>query len=237
MKTATEIFASVRTRIDDPSRGTDAADSRVTNTQLRQFLNEALRRSARNSECLRAVHELDVTGGTQDYTLSGLTNDIIRVHMVDFSFDDSTRVHHLEYRDLSTGESVWGNQRETAQSTPMFFWSWFNPPTLKISFYPTPSADGTADIYYYRLPTEIAENGDDDGDAIDFLAGWDDLIETFVIMRALQKDRRSAEALDEKREYDDGMQALIVASTRHTDAPTQITPRLNTGLVPFTSRY
>lgn len=212
-KTMTEALAELRDDIDEQTA------HHWLDPQLIRYMNDGIRKVATLSECLRATTTKAIVAETGEYTMSGLTNDIIRFHAAFFTRTGDTTEYPLTYRDLLNGVNDWGSERTRHLGTPQYFYTWDAPPTLKVNLYPIPSDDGTLTLWYYRLPAQYNTNGSGNSAAIDLPAGWESCAVYYAKYRAYKFDGQMEQAQMELAEFQDTLKALSAAATRFTDQP------------------
>ncbi|GIV04099.1 MAG: hypothetical protein KatS3mg015_2929 [Fimbriimonadales bacterium] len=206
-RTQATYLTSIRERLDEST-------ARFwTDVELRRWINEAARDIARRSETIQEVDTVSITAGTQEYTLA---SDLLRVHRVEFSPSSDNNVYPLEYVDYTNLDSIWFTNKTIDRGTPRLFTLWGFVPNLKIIFYPTPDRAGTASVYGYRLPAELATDGSQSASNVEVPEGWEDLVVEYVLYQALLKDGnpewQAAKAL-----YDEKLDAMMQLTRRWTD--------------------
>lgn len=214
--TLTEALAEARDDLDEQTA------VHWLDAQLIRYANDGLKRVARMSECLRESVTKAIVAGTYEYTMSTMTHDIIRFHAANFVRTGDTYEYWLKYKDMLQGVQDWGGGRRQVQGTPTRFFTWSQPPTLKINLYPVPAEDGTLTLYYYRLPAFYNTNGSGNSAPIDLPSGWESLVTTWIKYRAFKFDGQMEQARMELEEFNDTLTALSVAATRFTDQPGQL---------------
>lgn len=179
-QTQSNLLQMVRDRLDEQT------ESSWLDTELRRWINQGAREVARRTETLQTTSTIAMSSGVQQYTAP---TDVIRIYRVEY-LDTSSIVYPLEYRDFNTMDGVWWSSQLTASGRPMLWTAWGFPPTLKIILYPTPDTSATnIKVYYYKLPTVIAEDGSNPNTTLDIPNGWEDLLVDYVEYNALRKDR------------------------------------------------
>lgn len=209
MATLLELRTKARRRLDElTARFWADAD-------LDDWINEGARDLARRAEVLQTTDTITAIAGQQQYALP---TDVLRVHRVEWSrqgtFDSTAQITALEYRPFNTMDSVWWSSQMTTTGDPYWYTMWGYPPTLNLILYPVPDetvAQGLK-VYYYRSPATATA----DGDTVEVLGGWDDLIVDYCEYSALRKDAdprwQEAKALFEAK-----VQNLIETSRHWTD--------------------
>lgn len=180
---------------------------------LNVWINEGARDIARRAEVLMATSTINTVANTQQYALPSTT---LRVYRVEWSRDGATgtSVVPLEYRDFNSMDGVWWSAQKTSKGDPSCYTMWGFPPSLNLVLYPTPDVSVTAgiNIYYYRLPTAAAA----DGDTVEVPEGWSDLILDYAEYSAWRKDGNPAWQ-ESKGLYEQKLLTLIDHSRRWTD--------------------
>lgn len=206
--TQSALLADVRSRLDE------ATANQWTDTEIRRWINQAATEVARRTETLQATQTISMVAGQQQYTAPV---DAIRIYRIEYLGANSS-VSVLEYRDYNNADSVWWSSQLTNQSDPKIWTAWGFPPSLKLVLYPLPpSSSYSIKVFYYRLPTKLAESTTADANtAIDIPDGWQDLIVDYAEYCALRKDRdpRWQEA---KSLFDQGVQNMMDLTRRWTD--------------------
>lgn len=187
----------------------EATESQWDDDMLTRWINDGSTDIARKAEVLQDSYDVDTTADVSDYTL---TSDVLRVHRVEFFYDsDTDRKLILEYRDLQNMDSVWYTN-QAREGDPYYYTLWGFPPSLTIKLFPVPSANGTARVYYYRVPTKRYGTTD----TVELPEGYADLLVHYAEYRALRRDRdprwQEAKAL-----YDEGLANMIELTRRWTD--------------------
>lgn len=208
---------SIRSRLNEPTA------VYWDDQDLRRWVNEILKDMARRTECLRGTYSQAAVVGTTSYTPAfTATTNMFRLYRVEFIPTGQTDVYPLEYRDPNACDEIWGLWQQQTQGIPSIWTSWGSPPNLTLQVFPGPSVAGNLKLWYYRLPTFLAIDGSDDGEDLDLVEGWDDILYDGVEYKALRRDsdQRWTEA---KQEYEEHLQAMSEATTRFTDAAGMVT--------------
>lgn len=186
----------------------EATESQWDDNMLTRWINDGAGDIARRAEVLQDREDVDITDGVAEYTLP---SDVLRIHRVEFYFDGETLKYPLEYRDFQNMDSMWG-MNQTTEGTPSLYTLWGFPPALKLVLYPVPSANGTAKVFYYRLPVPRVSSPQ----TVEVPEGYHDLIVHYAEYRALRRDRdpRWQEA---KSLYDEGLFHMIELTRRWSD--------------------
>jgi len=188
--------------------------------ELLRWVNEAQRDIARRAEYLQDNQDIAVSDGDGEYTLP---SNLLRLTRVEFVPTGQTQVYTLEFVDFSSVDEYYGLNK-TSEGYPDIFTVWGFPPSAKIQLYPVPSVAGTLTVYYYRTPTDIADN---DTATLEIPDGWVDLVIIYVESLARRKDRdpmwqevradyesKLAEMMDLTRRYSDQAGSLVASSGR-----------------------
>lgn len=168
-----------------------------TDAQLNVWINEGMRDLARRTETIQTFGTTITTvAGTAEYVVPA---DVLRVHRVEFVPTGATQIYPVQLTTYDELDQVWGIYPNTVQGYPVYAALWGFPPTLKLRLYPVPSQAGTINLFYYRLPAAVSA----DGDTLEVLAGYEDLIALYCEYVARRKDRdptwQEAKALYEER--------------------------------------
>lgn len=193
-KTQADLLTDIRSRLDSPDEG------QFQDTEIRRWMNQAVKDVARRTETLETTATIVLTVGVQQYTAPA---DVIRIYRVEF-IDASSNPTVLEYRDFNNMDSVWWSNQLTSQSRPVLWTAWGFPPALKLILYPLPDSSSTfIKVYYYKSPTELAIDGSTPTTTLDIPNGWEELIVDYCEYMALRKDRdprwQEAKALYEEK--------------------------------------
>ncbi len=209
MTTLLEIRTKVRRRLDE------AAARFWEDDDLDDWINEGTRDLARRAEVLQTTSTINSVVDQQQYALP---TNVLRVHRVEWSrtgtFDSTSQITALEFRPFNSMDSVWWSAQTSTTGDPYWYTMWGYPPALNLILYPVPdvSVSSGIKVYYYRSPTAATA----DGDTVDVLGGWDDLIVDYCEFSALRKDAdprwQEAKALFEEK-----TQHLIETSRHWTD--------------------
>lgn len=187
---------------------------------LREWLNEAARDIARKTECLQERTAIAGIIGTSEYTVPSTA---IRVFRVEFT-PTSERTRSLNYVDVKSMDGFGWEQRDRSQSYPDVFTVWGSGRTLKLIVFPAPSGAGSFTVWYYRLPTDLAEETNDDGaEHLELPQGWDDLALDYLEYRALRKDR-DPRWTESKQLYDENLSQMYDNTRRWVEEAGMISP-------------
>lgn len=209
----------------------EATARQWSDTQLRRWINAAVRDIARVAEIYETTATFLLTAAVQTYDLSVISPAITRIHRVEFVPTGSTQVYPLEYEDYSNLDHIWGTGKTTSQARPSVWTAWGFSPAINFLVYPTPSIGGDCTLYYYAIPDKLDEDTTADANAeLALPEGWDDVITVFAEYHALRRDRdqRWQEA---KQLYDERLNHLMNVSNRHSDQAGRLVPTGN-GSVP-----
>lgn len=176
--TPTEIIAQVRNRLDEPT------PAQWSDSQLRGWINEAMRDAARHTRHLRGTLTIDVLANAQQITLPDTVIEVERAYWL-----GDQREIPLEGISRHQADNQWGEWQNSHVGTPCAFSLWGTPPSLTARLYPIPQSAGQLSILTRRMPASIDTSGNNDGTAIDWPPAWSDLIVDYVEMAALRKDR------------------------------------------------
>lgn len=203
-----ELIADVRSRLDE------AATGQWTDEEIRRWINQGATELARRTETLQATATISMVNGQQQYTAPV---DTLRIYRVEY-LGPNSEVTVLEYRDYNNTDSVTWSSQLTATGQPFLWTAWGFPPYLRLVLYPLPDSSTTSiRVFYYRLPTKLAEGTNADANTIvDIPDGWQDLIVDYAEYNALRKDRdpRWQEA---KGLFEQGVQNMFDLTRRWTD--------------------
>jgi hypothetical protein len=191
--------ANVRSLIDETN------SQFWTNLELDNWINEGCYDAARRGEWKRAKASIVVTANTQTYTAPV---DVYRIYRIEFVPTASDVTYTLEFRGYMEMDQVWGINQQWPASYPLYYTLWKVPPAMNIIVYPVPAQAGNFFVYYYQTVTTALV----DGDAIDMLQGWEDMIYDFAAYRALRKDA-DPRWKEFKDTYEDKM-TMFITSTR-----------------------
>lgn len=178
--TVNQVITAVRDRLDEATAG------QWTDTQLKRWLNEALRDLARKTKHIKDTTTFATVAGQAEYTAA---SNIIEIEHAFYAPGDG-RQCGLIPRAFEGMNNIWGAQQNQAGGDPAMFTTWGVPPLLKVRLYPVPPTSAkTVTLYVTRLCTVITENETLDNAVIDFPEAWVDLTKDFVEYCALRKDR------------------------------------------------
>lgn len=213
MTTLTTFLTRVREQLDEPI-------ARFwTDANLTTWINDALKDIARKTESIQSYNtSVSAVVGTNKYSFP---TDLIRVHRIEFVPTGSTITYTLEPKTQDEMDRVWGGF-QSSSGYPQYYMIWGYPggsSTMEHKFqvYPVPSATGTFNLYYYRIPTDLTSGSD----VAQIPNGWDDLVVYYVCYRALQK-RMSPNWQEYKLQYDEQVMYMIDATRSWHDQNSSI---------------
>jgi hypothetical protein len=214
LTTQTQFLRRARVRLNELTA------RQFQDQDLREWLNEAARDIARKTECLQERTAIAGVVGTAEYTLPATA---IRVFRVEFT-PTSERTRALEYVDVKNMDGFGWEQRDRTQSYPSVFTVWGSGSTLKLIAFPSPGTAGSFTIWYYRLPTDLAEETNEDGgEDLELPQGWDDIVLDYVEYRALRKDR-DQRWTESKALYDENLSTMYDNTRRWVESSGVISP-------------
>lgn len=180
MPTVTQLLAEIRGNLDEP------VEAQFSNTNLRTWINEAMRDLSRETRQLQSTATVSLTANVSEYTLAA---DILSVELAWYD-DTNGRVLPLTPRHYEGMDQVWGQWQNTRFGEPTYYTIWGYSPAMKIKLYPTPTISShVLRMNTTKLATAIALDGSGDGGSIDFPTAWYDAINDYVEYRAKRKDR------------------------------------------------
>jgi hypothetical protein len=170
--------------------------------ELDNWINEGLRDVARRTETL-----LDFNTSTQilpNQAKTPVPRDVIRIHRVEFCPIGASQVYPVNPSTYQEMDQYWGVFPMQQRSYPYYYVLWGFPPSLTMQLYPVPSQAGNLNIYYYRLPKALVN----DGDVAEIPEGWHDLVVLYCEVIAKRKDRDSSWS-DAKDMYESSVSEMI----------------------------
>lgn len=179
MATVTQIIADVRDALDEQ---TAAA---WTNTQLKRWINAAMRDIAVVAKPFETSADVVVSAGTSEYTV-GAT--IIQIDRCYFLPTGSTQAIPLRATHWEKMDEIWGSWQNFTAGDPITFSTFGYSPALKVKLYPVPSRAGTLRVFHRAAPAAIAEDETVDGSTLGVPDYWREAIVYYVEMRARRKD-------------------------------------------------
>jgi hypothetical protein len=178
--TVNNIVTAVRDRLDEATAG------QWTNTQIKRWLNEALRDLARKTKHIKSTTTFTTTAGVAEYTAA---TNIIEIEHAYYAPGDGRQIPLIP-RAWDGMNNIWGQQQNQSGGDPMMWTTWGVPPALKVRLYPVPSESSkTVTLYVTRLATAVTEDESSDTTTVDFPEAWVDLTKDFIEYCALRKDR------------------------------------------------
>lgn len=167
-------FSSLYGRLLDQELGTDDSTVLFLTARRQAAVNDGIREFADLTECLVKQSTITVTGGTQEYALSTLT-DFLRVakQNVEFQYvDASSNLTVLAGDDLPRRDIEWLNRYEpgwressvtsSVQQLPTFHYVRTNGSTLMLGLVPTPctgsSASASVVFPYVQYPALLTSD-------------------------------------------------------------------------------
>jgi hypothetical protein len=198
-------------------------------SDLRRWINDAAADIARKAEMLQSLVDIPITAITPEYTLPV---DALRVYRVEYTRLTDPQVYPLEFRPFNAMDSIWWTQKDITQHTPYYYTMWGFTPSITLRLFPVPSDNGSAKVFYYRLPAKLATSTTADQNTnVDLPNGWEDLIVHYVEYRALRKDGDSRWQ-EAKGLYDENLDNMITLTRFYSDQQNMIVPASGTGWVP-----
>lgn len=244
-QTLQDVISRVRSEIDE------SAARMFTDTELTNWINDALRDVARRAENLITVDSTvqipafvpsSFAPGPPQYPLnlgtgeavtgfgsSGPT-DVLRLDRVEFvPSNQNNQIYRIEPSTQNEMDQIWGTYQQNSSSYPRWYVLNGYPGgsgrnLFTIQLYPVPSQSGTLNIYYYRLPTRISDpiaNPASYLTTIDVVEGWDDLAVTYALYKSLQK-QRDPEWQARKQEYEANLAQMIDTTRKFHDQQSYI---------------
>lgn len=206
MATLGELVRDLKARLDE--RGSSRA---FENDDLRRWIYEGARDVARRAEILQDTATIAVSAGTNEYSVPTDTVRIYRVVWVPTG-GQQYPLEHQEFNSMDSAGWTWTN----AEGYPAVFTLWGYPPNLKIVLYPTPSVTGSLNLWYYRFPAALDDDGSDDQETVDVPNGWEDLVTIYAEAIALRKDS-DQRWMESKQMYEATLAEMIDRTRRWTD--------------------
>lgn len=200
--TLATALAAVRVRLDEVDGAGATTNVAWKDSELRAWINEGCRDITRKTHCLFDRTTIAVVASTAEYT--GPT-DALAVDIVNYTPTGGQK-HQLDYAHITNAN---GLQYFTGTAYMPQVWTLRGmPPTLKIVLYPTPSTNGTLEVFYTRLAAALSTTGSADSSNIEVPEGWEDLVYAYAEARARRKDRDQSWQ-EAQQEYDQNLQALM----------------------------
>lgn len=237
--TLQDAIRRVRALIDEPAVPTLAnsipatipVPRQFTDTELTDWLNDGLRDVSRRAEDLLTFDQTINVPAFVPTTVSQvpkytLLPDTIRLHRVEFvPVNQVNQIYRLEASTYNEMDQIWGTYQQNSSSYPRWYVLWGVPGqttgrnSFQIQLYPCPSQAGTLNVYYYRMPTRIADPVADPSQylvTLDIVEGWDDMVVDYAVCRAMQK-QRNPEWKDRKEEYEQKVADMIDVTRKFHD--------------------
>ena len=142
MATVSTLIETLKEFVDESTTG-----SYPTNNEIIQWFCDGEQIIAEETECLKEYTSSSVD--VSESTVISLPSDWIRGKQVMWG-----RTNHLEYVEID--DLLESAYDITTTGTPNYWYVWDD----QIQFYPVPSADGTAYLYYIKAPTAMTTTGD-----------------------------------------------------------------------------
>lgn len=219
MATQAAVLTEIRNRL------AEVTASFFTDAMLRAWINEGANDLVRRTETLQTRTVIDVDSGTREYTAP---TDVIRINRVEWYADNETQKYALEYRDWQNMDAIWYTQQAVTTARPVYWTAWGFPPSLKIVLYPVPYTDGNIEVFYYRLPTQLATDGSAAGSTVEVPQGWENCVADYAEYMALRRDR-DQRWQESKGLYEEHVAELFDLSRRWTDQAGQVVPSMPMG--------
>ncbi len=207
--TVFDVIKQIRSLIDEPSPAL-ASDSDII-----AWINEAQRDIARTAECLEATADLAVTSLQQTITAP---DDTIRIHDVTYQPTGQTQIYPLRFQTRQQANLIWGTYPSMSSAYPNFYTLWgVSPAAITIQLYPVPSLAGTLNVYYYRMPVDIATFTGN----LDIPLGWEDAVVNYCAYIYSMKSK-DPKWTDFYKLYTNKLQQLINRTQQYSDAALSI---------------
>jgi hypothetical protein len=146
------------------------------------FINESVRDIARRTMTLQSAATVSMSANTNQALLPVDTIRVFQVLAYPVSIasgNEPVQLQPADYRQAMAGYGV------TGTGTPRVFSTWGFPPSLYMYLFPKLDSAYELSISYYRLPADRST----DGQTLDLVAGWEDLMLDGAEYRALRRDR------------------------------------------------
>lgn len=217
--TQSAAVEAVRERLDEP------IPSFYTDTQIRRWLNDAVREIARRAEWKRAYKDYAVDVSSEDQVVA-LDTNVLRVYRVEWRPTAQSAVYRLEYRDINAMDVIWGVYQEWSGQPGWYTMINANPLSILIS--PAATQDGHLRVFYYDMPTDLTTNAVTSAStALTVPTGWEDLAVEFATAMGHRKARDVQSYQMAMEAFTSRLQALIECSVRYSDEAASITPDWN----------
>lgn len=195
MATYAELLTEIRDIIGEPTA------AQWTDPMLRRWINEGGRDLARVTRHVKRFTETAIVSNTPTINLD---DDIIAVEVATWFYDNATISNelipvHVEEWSTATNGLVY------QQGHPTHFTVMGSQPDAVLWFFPIPDGDSWLRMHCAVLPTQIADDGTDDANTIDFPLAWYDALGDYCEFKALRRDRdprwqEAYQAYTEKRD-------------------------------------
>lgn len=252
MITLSDAIYRSRSRLNEPAYPTypnsypNSPPARFyTDTEITEWVNDALRDIARRAEDLHTYDtSITIPAYTQNPNLPPPTyplnlgtqtttqvSDVLRITRVEYWMNSlSNQIYPMEWQPQSYLDQVWNINQISNMSYPTY-WTTKGFPggtgrnAFVMQVYPQPSQSGLLQIYYYRLPNRISDPVETPANyniQLDLIEGWDDMVVDYVTAQGLIK-RQDPSWQTVMQFYETKMENLI-DNTRHiSDQLTQLT--------------
>lgn len=211
MVTLNDTLTNCRSQLDE----LNVVNQYWKDSELIAWVNDGVRDVARRAEVILVYNtSLAANVGQAKYNLPV---DVIRVHRVEFIPGDSTQIYPVTGSTYDELDQIWGINPTQQSSYPTTYACWGTPGNMTIQFYPVPAASGRFNLFYYRMPGNLATDGSSNAESLDIPSGWDDVIIMYVSYRALMKARDPHWQIF-KQEYTENIQYMIDVTRQAHDA-------------------
>lgn len=165
-------------------------------SELNQFINDSVRDIARRTMTLQGVATAAMLANTNQVLAPTDTIRVFQVLAYPTSIASGNEPVQLQYADHRQAINGYGM---TGTGTPRVFSTWGYPPLLYINIFPKLDSAYELQIHYYKLPADRST----DGQTLDIVDGWVDLMLDGAEYMALRRDRddrwKEAKALYEQK--------------------------------------
>jgi hypothetical protein len=117
-----------------------------------------------------------------------------QLYRVEFVPSTGTFIYPLQFMGYQEADQAWGTYQSFPAAWPEIFTLWINPgrttatpANLQIRLFPVPNQNGVLNVLYYRQVVDAVA----DGDQIDTLPGWEDLVVEYAVYKAKRKDKET----------------------------------------------
>lgn len=177
-------MATLQSVLDDTRSHLREATARFySDAELVRWINEGVREVNRRAETNLARIDIPTQPATQDYAAPPDTG---RLHKLEWTQDNFATTYPLEAHSRFEMDAIWGT-RQTSQygTSPGHYSTFGQPPTLRITLFPVPSAAGVLRVYYYPIPTNLTTS--QTSTDISLPQGWEDLVPLYAEYVAKRK--------------------------------------------------